>query len=60
MEPMVIKKAVGIAELAGFLLLTVFIYKISEAISKTNRKPAVITIRTISIFLLIDGITKAF
>jgi hypothetical protein len=60
METMMVKKAVGIAELAGFLLLTVFIYKISEAISKHNRKPAVVVIRTISIFLLVDGITNAF
>lgn len=60
MNALMIKKLIGFAELAGFLLLTVFIYKLAEAINKNNRRPAVIVIRVISIFLLINGISNAF
>lgn len=60
MNPELIKRVIGFAELAVFVLLTIFIYKIAVAVNKSNRKPAIIVIRTISIFLLVDGISRAF
>lgn len=59
MDPMVLR-VVGFAEIVGFVVLTIFIYKLAEKICKNDRKPAVIVIRAISIFLLINGLSNAF
>lgn len=50
----------GILEVIGFLLLTIFIYKLADVLFKQSRRGGIIIIRLVSIFLLIDGISRAF
>lgn len=50
----------GILEVIGFLLLTIFIYKLADVLFKQSRRGGIIIIRLVSIFLLIDGISRPF
>lgn len=59
MDPILLK-VIGYCEIVVFLVLTINIYKLGEMICKNDRKPAVIVIRVISIFLLINGLSNAF
>jgi chromate transport protein ChrA len=56
----ILLEAIGFCELAGFVVLTIFIYKLAEKSCKNDPRPAIIVIRAISIFLLINGLSNAF